>query len=309
MTRHIDRFRYRLKASRCLRVFGHACEQVNVYRANRFVEVMSEYQPVDNLFAVWRDMSCRWLNPVQIGIFLGQAPLDGAAHAGQLLARTIAIVRDQAHGVVELTWGVVGHRVLAAGVQAASVLQAQVGVKAEEIKWSGLDDFLLGKKRVSKQEVLEFLRQNIVDVDEVLRGRSEDQNRRSTELSMLRAENDRLFGVLDVGAREQLELLLDKIITPHYEGMQEAAESFPEQYRARARRFAETSKRLHELEASLADDIKNPVDDFWVTFHGSIFIVSRRGFSQFPDDLQHAIAAHNRVIKNKFQFWREFQNV
>ena len=57
---------------------------------------------------------------------------------------------------------------------------------------------------------------------------------------------------------------------------------------------------------ALADDIKNPVDNFGVTFHRSIFIVSRRGFFQFPDDLQYAIAAYNGIVKNEFQSWRVF---
>jgi len=43
-------------------------------------------------------------------------------------------------------------------------------VKAEEIKWMGLDDFLKGKKNVTKQEVQEYIANNKVDVQEVKLG-------------------------------------------------------------------------------------------------------------------------------------------
>lgn len=43
-------------------------------------------------------------------------------------------------------------------------------VKADEIKWIGLDDFLKGKKNVSKEEVQQFIAANKVDVQEVTLG-------------------------------------------------------------------------------------------------------------------------------------------
>jgi hypothetical protein len=50
------------------------------------------------------------------------------------------------------------------------------GVKENEIKWTGIDDFLQGKEKVTKKELQEFLDKNEVRVKEVLRaeaGRSE----------------------------------------------------------------------------------------------------------------------------------------
>ena len=41
------------------------------------------------------------------------------------------------------------------------------GVKANEIKWIGLDDFLKGKKSVTKKEVVDFVNQNNIDIEEV----------------------------------------------------------------------------------------------------------------------------------------------
>lgn len=43
-------------------------------------------------------------------------------------------------------------------------------IKPEEMKWSGLDEFLKGKDKVSKAELLEFLRANQVEIVEVVKG-------------------------------------------------------------------------------------------------------------------------------------------
>ena len=44
------------------------------------------------------------------------------------------------------------------------------GVKAEEIKWSGIEAFLDGKKSVTKAELLEFVRDNQLQIDTVQQG-------------------------------------------------------------------------------------------------------------------------------------------
>jgi hypothetical protein len=52
--------------------------------------------------------------------------------------------------------------------QLAAVLRnPQNGVKAEELKWSGLDDFLKGKSKVTKEEVQNHLAENQVQLKEV----------------------------------------------------------------------------------------------------------------------------------------------
>jgi hypothetical protein len=43
-------------------------------------------------------------------------------------------------------------------------------VKADEIKWMGLDDFLKGKKNVTREEVQQFIAANKVDIREVKLG-------------------------------------------------------------------------------------------------------------------------------------------
>ena len=52
--------------------------------------------------------------------------------------------------------------------QLAAILRnPQNGVKADEMKWTGLDDFLQGKSKVTKSEVQDFLKANQVQVKEV----------------------------------------------------------------------------------------------------------------------------------------------
>lgn len=53
------------------------------------------------------------------------------------------------------------------GEQFLKQIEKTPGVKPEEIKWTGLDDFLKSKKSVTKAEVQEFLDKNRVEVQEV----------------------------------------------------------------------------------------------------------------------------------------------
>lgn len=56
------------------------------------------------------------------------------------------------------------------GDQILAMLRKTSGVKEEEIAWTGLDDFLTGRKGVSKQEVVDYLTKNQVVIDEVTLG-------------------------------------------------------------------------------------------------------------------------------------------
>lgn len=56
------------------------------------------------------------------------------------------------------------------GVQMLGILKNMDGVKEEEISWTGLDDFLLSKPTVSKQEIVDYLNDNQVKIDEVTLG-------------------------------------------------------------------------------------------------------------------------------------------
>ena len=53
------------------------------------------------------------------------------------------------------------------GEQLFNTLKNTPGVKQQELKWSGLDDFLKGKKNVTKEEIQDYLKNNTLDVVEV----------------------------------------------------------------------------------------------------------------------------------------------
>ena len=53
------------------------------------------------------------------------------------------------------------------GEQIFNTLKNTPGVKQQELKWSGLDDFLKGKKNVTKEEIQDYLKNNTLDVAEV----------------------------------------------------------------------------------------------------------------------------------------------
>ena len=75
------------------------------------------------------------------------------------------------------------------------------GVKAEEIKWSGIESFLDGKKSVTKEELLQYLRDNALRIEtETLSG-----NRDFTEVEYVDQDTGELyedFGVLKDAAYE-----------------------------------------------------------------------------------------------------------
>lgn len=56
------------------------------------------------------------------------------------------------------------------GQQMLGILKNTDGVKEEEISWTGLDDFLVSKPTVSKQEIVDYLDQNQVRIEEVTLG-------------------------------------------------------------------------------------------------------------------------------------------
>ncbi len=61
---------------------------------------------------------------------------------------------------------------------------AGAGVRQEEIDWLGIDEFLKGKTKVSKQEMLDFVRANNVQIEEVEKGAS-GFNRKEEERKLL----------------------------------------------------------------------------------------------------------------------------
>ena len=54
------------------------------------------------------------------------------------------------------------------GEQMLATIAKQPGVKQEELAWLGLEDFLRGKKQVTKDELVEFIRENDVQLEETM---------------------------------------------------------------------------------------------------------------------------------------------
>lgn len=64
---------------------------------------------------------------------------------------------------------------MGAAQEVASLKAMLREIKPEEMKWSGIDEFLKGKEKVSKTELLEFLRANQLEIKEVEKGGEQPQ--------------------------------------------------------------------------------------------------------------------------------------
>lgn len=73
--------------------------------------------------------------------------------------------------------------------QAMNTIKNAPGVKQEEIEWLGLDEFLKGTQRVEKQELLDFIRSNQVQIKEVQKGQI--VNDRARQQAILTTTNKR----------------------------------------------------------------------------------------------------------------------
>jgi len=101
------------------------------------------------------------------------------------------------------------------GAQFLAQITKTQGVKPEELKWTGLDEFLKGKKSVTKQEIQDYLNANRVDVQEVRLEASTGQripltNEEQARLNVLR-ERERAEGLGGLEAEEYSDLLNKEI--------------------------------------------------------------------------------------------------
>ena len=79
------------------------------------------------------------------------------------------------------------------GEQFLGQLKNTPGLKQQELKWSGLDDFLKGKKNVTKEEVKDYLEKNTLDVSEVAFPRvSKDADNFNQLLNKVKTEKNNL---------------------------------------------------------------------------------------------------------------------
>jgi len=75
------------------------------------------------------------------------------------------------------------------GSQMLAMIAKSPGVKAEEMSWTGLDDFLKGKKNVTKAEIQEYVDANQVRIEEVVKGGRRLENDDLERLREIEATN------------------------------------------------------------------------------------------------------------------------
>jgi hypothetical protein len=115
----------------------------------------------------------------------------------------------------------------------------KMGVKADEIKWSGITDYLdlMGKQKLSKDHIKEYLQNNGVQVQEVMKGEGEKHND-AYEWGALNDEHQdgTKYGkyVLPGGEnyRELLLTLPEKQTADHFEDGQLEYQPMPDQYKS-----------------------------------------------------------------------------
>lgn len=84
--------------------------------------------------------------------------------------------------------------------KAATIEQVQgilKDIKPEERKWSGIDDFLNGKTKVSKQEILDYLRANQLKIEEVRKGGSAEFNEDESILDIYSNGDDEFYNSVE----------------------------------------------------------------------------------------------------------------
>ena len=91
------------------------------------------------------------------------------------------------------------------GDQMLATIKKQPGVKEEELKWLGLEDYLRGKKQVTKQELTDFIRENDIQLEEtILSGDYYDSFSPDKQTNFAQYEDLQLPGAEDGSYKEML---------------------------------------------------------------------------------------------------------
>ncbi len=141
------------------------------------------------------------------------------------------------------------------GSQFLAQIEKTAGVKPDEIKWTGLDEFLKSKPNVTKAEVQDYLAANRVDLQEVQLGGPEafDANRLSQledEFAMLKQHpiDDPNFGEAKYDEMIRLMNIRDQSTTSDLYRQADNAMMYAQRAQARgAQRAAENLFRQYEL--------------------------------------------------------------
>jgi len=129
------------------------------------------------------------------------------------------------------------------------------GVKENEIQWMGLDDYLKGKAKVSKEDLLQHINENKIELREVDLGTPEQRQMQtlSKQRQELYAENNRIW--MDHLKYDPTDLsteLFNAIKQGSDLGINETINRMPDVMQGPARRFVETDRQLVDLDNQIA---------------------------------------------------------
>ena len=150
------------------------------------------------------------------------------------------------------------------GDQMLATIKKQPGVKEEELKWLGLEDYLRGKKQVTKQELTDFIRENDIQLEEtILSGDRYDSYDPDKKTSPARYGEYQLPGAEDGSYKEMLLRMPKKYMT--FEEYATASGQELGSFFARK----DYDAYLKDLRPQYGDS--HPVNPRWVNFRSSHF--------------------------------------
>ena len=193
------------------------------------------------------------------------------------------------------------------GEQFLKQIEKTPGVKPEEIKWTGLDDFLKSKKSVTKVEVQEFLDKNRVDVKEVELGNPLTLDEQ-TEIKALR-QKDRMttsdrarFDMLSSKEDSGQSPKFSKYTLPGGENYREILLTLPEKSNAREA----LGGAPKELTASEAAKTIGIYEDDFAEGATVLYYPSGAYIEKLPNGGYYAIIERNDKISNNLEDVEKF---
>ncbi len=122
------------------------------------------------------------------------------------------------------------------------------GVKDNEIGWMGLDDYLKGKPKVSKADLQQFIKENQIQLKEVDLGYSDRTRQLAKQRDQAYAENNNIWQH-DFKGQDSTSDLINAM--NERRDTEPIIAKMPEPLQNKARRFVETDKTIHDLDAEL----------------------------------------------------------
>jgi hypothetical protein len=135
----------------------------------------------------------------------------------------------------------------ASGDQVLATLRNN-GVKENEIGWMGLDDYLKGKPKVSKADLQQFIKENQIQLKEVDLGYSDRTRQLAKQRDQAYAENNNIWQH-DFKGQDSTSDLINAM--NERRDTEPIIAKMPEPLQNKARRFIETDKMIHDLDAEL----------------------------------------------------------